>query len=201
MIVVVSALCADVEPQARHYNKLGHCRRAKFLDAGGQPCFAKYMAQRQVSPERKTAYYIGTGMMVVGLLCFGSVFVTGALHFGDFDNFAGRARSGMARAIIGMGLMIAGTIVRNAGRWGLAGSGIKLDPEEARKDVEPWARMGGGVLKDGLDEAGISLGNKMAGSEPLPFDERLRRLQKLRQDGLVSEAEFEAAKKKILDQA
>jgi len=107
----------------------------------------------------------------------------------------------MARGIIGMGLMIVGTIVRNAGRFGLAGSGIKLDPEEARKDVEPWARMGGGVLKDALDEAGISPSGKTAGSEPLSFDERLRRLQKLRQDGVVTEEEYEATKKKILEQA
>jgi len=159
------------------------------------------MAQRQVSPERKKTYYVGMAMMLAGFLCFGSVFVTGALHFGNFDNFNSRGRSEMARGIIGMGLMIVGTIVRNAGRFGLAGSGIKLDPEEARKDVEPWARMGGGVLKDALDEAGISPSGKTAGSEPLSFDERLRRLQKLRQDGVVTEEEYEATKKKILEQA
>ena len=86
------------------------------------------------------------------------------------------------------------------GRMGLAGSGIELDPEEARRDVEPWSRMTGGVVKDALDEAGIKLGGQPP-SDELPFDERLRRLQKLRDDGLVSEQEYEATKKKILDSA
>jgi hypothetical protein len=141
-------------------------------------------------------------MQVVGGLSFFSVFVTGALHFGNFDNFQSNATSSMARALIGMGLLIAGGFVKNAGRMGLAGSGIELDPEQARKDVEPWARMGGGVLKDALDEAGISPGGKTAvTSEAMPFDERLRRLQKLRQDGLLNEEEYAAAKKKILAEA
>jgi hypothetical protein len=83
---------------------------------------------------------------------------------------------------------------------GLAGSGVKLDPEEARRDVEPWSRMTGGVLKDAMDEAGIKLGGQASGDE-LPFDERLRRLQKLRDDGLVSEQEYESTKKKILESA
>ena len=86
------------------------------------------------------------------------------------------------------------------GRMGLAGSGIKLDPEEARRDVEPWARMSGGVVKDAMDEAGITLGGQPSG-EKLPFDERLRRLQKLRDDKLISEQEYESTRKKILESA
>jgi len=91
-------------------------------------------------------------------------------------------------------------LLMTLGLLGLAGSGVKLDPAEARRDVEPWARMGGGVIKDVLEEAKIKLGGQNAG-ETLPFDERLRRLQKLREDGLVSEQEFEAARKKILEEA
>lgn len=86
------------------------------------------------------------------------------------------------------------------GRMGLAGAGVKLDPEEARRDVEPWARMTGGIVKDALDEAGIKLSDKPSDAE-LPFDERLRRLQKLRDDGLVSEQEYESTKRKILENA
>ena len=41
---------------------------------------------------------------------------------------------------------------------GLAGSGVVLDPEKAREDVEPWSRMAGGVVKDALDESGIQVG-------------------------------------------
>jgi hypothetical protein len=40
---------------------------------------------------------------------------------------------------------------------GKAGSGLVLDPQQAREDVEPWSRMQGGVIKDTLDEAGINL--------------------------------------------
>jgi hypothetical protein len=166
-------------------------------------------------------------LSVLGALLFFSVFVTGCMNFGRFDDpvgrstltitpngglprqitsgnfrsFDDRARSEFGRALIGFGMLAVGGFMMKAGSLGLAGSGIKLDPEEARKDVEPWARMGGGVLKDALDEAGINPGGKTPASEQLPFDERLRRLQKLRQDGVLSEEEYEATKKKILEQA
>ena len=156
--------------------------------------------QRQVPPERKAIYYVGMAVGAIGLLSFLSVFVSGALHFGDFRNFEEQGRSEAMRAVVGMILIIAGGFMTRIGRMGVAGSGVKLDPEEARRDVEPWARMTGGVVKDALDEAGIKLGGQPSG-EDLPFDERLRRLQKLREDGLVSEQEYEAIKKKILDKA
>ncbi|MFO1475080.1 MAG: SHOCT domain-containing protein [Verrucomicrobiota bacterium] len=156
--------------------------------------------QRQVSPERKKLYYIGMAVTVIGVLCFISVFISGALHFGDFSNFEQRGRSEATRAVLGMVMMIAGGFLTHIGRMGIAGSGIKLDPEEARRDVEPWARMTGGVVKDAMDEAGVKLGSQSS-AEELPFDERLRRLQKLRQDGLVSEQEYETTKKKILESA
>jgi hypothetical protein len=60
--------------------------------------------------------------------------------------------------------------------------------------------MAGGVLKDAMDEAGIKLSSQPSGDE-LPFDEWLRRLQKLRDEGLVSEREYESAKRKILESA
>ncbi len=44
------------------------------------------------------------------------------------------------------------------------------------------------------------LGSQPQGGE-LPFDERLRRLQKLRDDKLISEPEYESTKKKILESA
>jgi len=156
--------------------------------------------QRQIPPERKLLYYIGMAVGVIGFLCFISVFISAALHFGDFNNFEQRARSGIARAVLGMMMIIAGAFLARIGGMGMAGSGIKLDPEEARRDVESWARMTGGVVKDAMDEAAIKLGGQSS-AEKLPFDERLRRLQKLREDGLVSEQEYEAAKRKILENA
>ena len=135
---------------------------------------------------------------VVGFLCFLSAFFSGFSSFGDFTNFENRGRSMGTRALLGMVLMIAGGFLVRVGRMGLAGSGVKLDPEEARRDVEPLARMTGGVVKDAMDEAGIKLGGPPSNDE-LPFDERLRRLQKLRDDGLVSQEEYESTKKKILE--
>jgi hypothetical protein len=156
--------------------------------------------ERQIPSQRKSLYYVGMAVTAVGFLTFISVFISTALHFGDFSNFQQRSRFMALRAIIGMIMMIGGNLLMRTGRMGLAGSGLKLDPEEARRDVEPWARMGGGVVKDALDEAGVKLGGQQP-VEQLPFDERLRRLQKLRQDGLISESEFEATRKRILEEA
>jgi hypothetical protein len=158
------------------------------------------MPQRQIPPERKAIFYIGMAVGVIGALCFISTFFSAVLNFGDFTNFEQRSRSMGIRALVGMVMMIAGGLMAGIGRMGLAGSGVKLDPEEARRDVEPWARMTGGVVKDALDEAGIKLGSQPSGEE-LPFDERLRRLQKLRDDKLISEQEYESTKKKILESA
>jgi Short C-terminal domain len=43
--------------------------------------------------------------------------------------------------------------------------------------------------------------DEVLAKDKLPFDERLRRLQKLRDEGLVSEQEYESTKKKILESA
>lgn len=136
----------------------------------------------------------------IGFLSFISVFFSAAMHFGDFSNFDEQGRSMAIRAVTGMVLMIAGGAMTAIGRMGLAGSGLKLDPEEARQDIEPWSRMTGGVVHDALDEAGIHLGN-LKDHESLSFDERLRRLEKLREDGLINQQEYEATKQKILDSA
>ena len=61
--------------------------------------------------------------------------------------------------------------------------------------------MAGGVLKDAMDEAGIRGGNKPPPDETMAFDEGLRRLKQLRDDGLISEQEYESTKKKILESA
>jgi hypothetical protein len=115
---------------------------------------------QQLSQERKAAYYIGTGLMVIGGLLFISVFISGALHFGDFSNFEENTRSSMFRAIAGMVLLIVGGGIKGIAARGLAGSGVVLDPGQAREDLEPYSRMAGGMLKDALDEAGVNPGEK-----------------------------------------
>jgi hypothetical protein len=110
---------------------------------------------RNISPERKAAFYIGMGMAGLGFMLFLSVFVSSALHFGDFSQFEERGRSMAIRAIGGMVLMIVGGIVSSVGRAGLAGSGLKIDPQGMRKDLEPWNRSAGGMLSDTLEEANL----------------------------------------------
>ncbi|MEO7933076.1 MAG: SHOCT domain-containing protein [Chthoniobacterales bacterium] len=123
-----------------------------------------------------------------------------ALHFGDFSMGVNFGRSMAIRGFGGMALIVLGMILAGLGRAGAAGSGIVLDPEKARRDVEPWSRMQGGMAKDALDEAGISLG---ASSDRrinhLPLDEQLRRLYQLRDDGIITEDEYTSKKRQILE--
>jgi hypothetical protein len=113
---------------------------------------------KQISEERKTAYYFGMGLMILGGILFASTFVTFAMNFGDFSNFESDAKSGMFRAFGGMALLVVGGIIRGIGARGLAGSGIVLNPGQAREELEPYSRMAGGMVKDALDEADVSLG-------------------------------------------
>jgi len=160
------------------------------------------MPQRDISPERKALYYVGNAVSLGGIICFFSGFLLMVSNFGNFDHFEERGRTTGVRCVLGIMLAVGGQFIARVGRMGAAGSGLKLDPQEARRDVEPWSRMTGGVIKDTLDEAGLQFGGRGGGpGKDLPFDERLRRLRKLRDDGLVSAEEYEATKKKILEGA
>lgn len=153
------------------------------------------MPQRDVSPARRAAYYFGMILTGVGLLLFLSTFASFISHFGDFTNFGVRSKSGMMRAFGGIICAAIGQFIMRLGRSGVAGSGLILDPKVARRDLEPWSRMSGGRLKDAMDEAGIDLWGQ---TSKMPFDEQLRRLEALKRDGVLSDAEYETAKARIL---
>ena len=106
-----------------------------------------------MSEGRKTAYYVGGGLMVLGFLLFLSNFflvATEPQHMLGYDH---NPMAGMAfRGVGGMVLMIIGALVRNVGARGAAGSGLILDPKQAREDLKPWAQTAGGLVKDALDE-------------------------------------------------
>jgi hypothetical protein len=115
---------------------------------------------RRISEGRKAVYYTGIVIGVVGFLTFGSVFVSAAdMNPGD-PGWNSRSESMGLRAVLGMGLMIAGGIMAVIGSRGAAGSGLVLDPEKAREDLEPFSRQAGGMVKDALDEADIHLGRE-----------------------------------------
>ena len=113
------------------------------------------MPQKQIPTARRAMYYGGMALTGIGLLLFLSTFVTFLTNFGNFDNFTGRAQSHGVRAFGGVILIMIGGFMRNVGAKGWAGSGVILNPEKARKDVEPWSRMGGGIVQDALSEVGV----------------------------------------------
>lgn len=118
--------------------------------------------RRQIPDQRKALYYLGNVLRLIGLLMFCSVFVMGCVNFGNFDNFEGQAKNSMGLALGGMAVAVVGSVLASLGQRGLAGSGVLLDPERQRKDLEPWSRMAGGMVEDALDEAG----GKPAGPAP-----------------------------------
>ncbi len=155
---------------------------------------------KQISPERQSAFYLGTGLMAVGILLIIIGFITfAALGVGSV-NSSGHSTSplvGFFMFFAGMVLAAVGQGIRGVAARGLAGSGVILDPEQARQDVEPWSRMAGGIAKDAIDETGIL--DKLGGeSAPEDFDTQLRKLHKLREDGILSDQEYEQAKARIL---
>ena len=94
---------------------------------------------------------------------FASVFVTAAVHFGDFTDF-GRARghSSMFRAF--------GGVSADGGGRSSAPSAVSADlpdrasysiPNRHRRDLEPYSPMAGRMLKErATDEAGLQLGRQ-----------------------------------------
>jgi len=107
----------------------------------------------RISEGRKTAYYVGGGIMVVGVLLFLSNFLFIAAGPGNMSVFDYNPMPGLIfRGLGGMVLMVVGNYVRAVGARGAAGSGLILDPEQAREDLKPWAKTAGGLVKDALDE-------------------------------------------------
>ena len=157
------------------------------------------MSKRKISPERQGTYYVGMVLTGLGLILFMSTFVSHCSHFGDFTDFENRSKTTFGTAIAGMICIGIGQFLMQLGREGVAGTGLKLDPEKAREDLEPWSRMKGGMLKDTLDEAGVDFSRPGGNPGELPFDEQLRRLDALQKDGLISKVEFDAARQKILN--
>ena len=100
----------------------------------------------KIAKERKITYYIGIGMMILGFILFISVFFS----FAGFMNnpFEGSGSPSFTNSILGMVLMIAGSIVRNIGAKGAAGSGLLLDPDKAREDLKPFNEAKGGMIND-----------------------------------------------------
>lgn len=124
---------------------------------------------RDVSPERKALYYAGMVVGVLGVLLFASNFLVVAAGFGGPGAMVGDGGRIMLRAFGGMALLVIGRGMTAVAARGLAGSGLVLDPGRARRDMEPWSRMGGGMVQDALDEVptvGRAVDRLASGADP-----------------------------------
>ena len=95
------------------------------------------MENQQIPPERKLVHRIGKILIVVGAPSLGSAFVSEALNFGRFSDHEGRVRSMALRAVGGMAIIVVGAGMTMYRASGATGSGLTLNPEQARKEVEP----------------------------------------------------------------
>lgn len=106
---------------------------------------------KDIAPWRKGLYYAGLALMVIGLVAFLSVFVNGFISFsrpfGAFDESLGF----MVWGLVGFILMLIGSVMRGVGARGLAGSGIVLDPQQAREDLHPYTDALGGMARDAVE--------------------------------------------------
>ena len=112
-------------------------------------------SKQQISSQRKALYYLGMGLIVLGFISIVSMFVQ-SFSGNQLDLFD-QGPGFMIWGFVGMVLVIVGAVLRGIGARGLAGSGLKLDPEQGREDLAPYASAAGGLLKDvaeGFQDAG-----------------------------------------------
>ncbi len=126
--------------------------------------------REEISDPRKLMYYGGMALSAIGLVTFLSIFLTALISMpagNNIDQFRSGMQSFAIRGVLGIVMMAAGQGLRTAGARGLAGSGMVLDPEQARRDVEPWSRAAGGTLNDALEEVDVVKNLGHAASPPV----------------------------------
>ena len=105
----------------------------------------------QISTRRKVLYYGGGLLMVAGIGTFIFHLAWGAL--GGFENAEFKERL-PAVMLTSMAIAMVGGFLNVIGGKGLAGAGLILDPDRARKDLKPYSKMAGGMLEDALEKPG-----------------------------------------------
>ncbi|MGI6561054.1 MAG: zinc ribbon domain-containing protein [Clostridia bacterium] len=106
----------------------------------------------KISKERKVTYYIGIIMIVLGFILFFSVFLFTASMMSN--PFGGKVPP-FGNAVIGMILIIVGSLVKNIGAKGTAGSGLILDPDKAREDLKPFNEAKGAMINDTISKIDV----------------------------------------------
>lgn len=111
---------------------------------------------KEISRNRKTLYYVGNGISLIGVILFLSVFFVAFIN--PFAMFS--SSNPMANGFIGFILIIIGQFTSILGAKGAAGSGLILDPKQARDDLKPYSSQVGGMLSDVLDEVDLNKDTK-----------------------------------------
>ena len=107
----------------------------------------------QISTRRKVLFYGGGLLMVVGIGSFMFHIGWGMLGGGENPEFEERMPAVM---LTSMAIAMVGGFLNVIGGKGLAGSGLILDPDRARKDLKPYSKMAGGMLEDALENRDLS---------------------------------------------
>ena len=107
---------------------------------------------RNITQKQKTGYYLGMILTGIGIIMFTAPFID-VLFNGLEPNERGLPES-FKVALVGFVLLAIGNVLRSISARGLAGSGLLLAPKQARKDLEPYSRMAGGMIQDALEESG-----------------------------------------------
>ena len=98
---------------------------------------------------------------IIGVILFMSVFFVG---FSNDPFMHDDGMGSMQNGFIGFIMIAVGGFIMNLGARGAAGSGLILDPEKAREDLNPYTSAAGGMLSDALEEVEL-FKRKETGSE------------------------------------
>jgi hypothetical protein len=112
-----------------------------------------------LSEGRKLTYYAGMALAAIGILLFASPFLTVACFLIGVtgsspmeSDFPTPIPVAFGLGFVGFFIMVGGAMLSRVGRSGLAGSGVILDPQQAREDLKPWNKMAGQMMDDTLSE-------------------------------------------------
>lgn len=110
--------------------------------------------KNEISSQRKGLFYGGSGLFIIGLIMFLSAFIFPFTSFGQ-DELMNGSSSIMIVPFIGFIMIIVGNVLKTIGQKGLAGSGVILDPNQAREDLRPYSKQAGGMISDAMEEVDI----------------------------------------------
>ncbi|BCM91319.1 hypothetical protein IAD21_03189 [Abditibacteriota bacterium] len=144
-----------------------------------------------VSEQHESFYYLGLAICAAGALLLFSVLVSGCQDLGGqspkpppsitwgntrepptfHKTPAASSDISIAGLLTGIALIIAGAAMVNAGRAGIRGSVIILDPQGGREDMKPWDGARGEMREDILRSSEVVTGMVKRAKQKLPEGE------------------------------